>query len=123
MKVNILLKRVYEPASPQDGARVLVDRLWPRGMKKEQLQAYEWLKEAAPSNALRTWYHHDHSMWEEFKVRYFAELDARPDVVASLLERADPGPLTLLFAARDVESNQAVALREYLLMRAQEQAG
>ncbi|HEY3342707.1 MAG TPA: DUF488 domain-containing protein [Anaerolineae bacterium] len=117
VKVHLLIKRVYEPASPNDGLRVLVDRLWPRGMKKEQVQAAMWLKEVAPSTELRKWYAHDQSKWEEFKTRYFAELDARTEVLNNLLDQAANGSLTLLFSARDTECNQAVALREYLLSR------
>ena len=123
MMANIQIKRVYEPASPLDGVRILVDRLWPRGMKKEQVLADEWMKDLAPSTALREWFHHDRSKWEEFKARYFAELDAQPAGVARLLDAAAQGPLTLLFSARDLEYNQAVVLREYLLLRSQEQAG
>ncbi len=116
MKHEILVKRVYEPAGPGDGTRMLVDRLWPRGLKKEQVQA-QWLKDAAPSNALRTWFHHDVANWEEFKSRYFVELDAQGPAVAQLLEAAEKGSLTLLYGARDTQYNQAVALREYLLRK------
>lgn len=111
---DIRLKRVYEPAAPEDGARVLVDRLWPRGLSAEKVQAALWLKEIAPSNELRKAYHHDPARWDEFKARYFAELDANPAPVQQLLALAAPGRLTLLFAARDVQHNQAVALRDYL---------
>jgi uncharacterized protein YeaO (DUF488 family) len=112
---DILLKRVYEPASPQDGFRVLVDRIWPRGMTKDKLEADLWLKDAAPSTSLRKWYHHDISKWDDFKNRYFVELDEQSEAVKSLVEQAGKGPLTLLFASRDIEHNQAVALKEYLL--------
>jgi len=121
--IDIRTKRVYEPADPQDGFRVLVDRVWPRGMKKEAVQADLWLKEAAPSTALRKWFNHDQTKWETFKRRYFGELDAKPEIVASLLEKAAKGRLTLLFSARDIESNQAVALREYLLSRSRKRTG
>ncbi len=121
--IDIRTKRVYEPADPQDGFRVLVDRVWPRGMKKEAVQADLWLKEAAPSTALRKWFNHDQTKCETFKRRYFGELDAKPEIVASLLEKAAKGRLTLLFSARDIESNQAVALREYLLSRSRKRTG
>lgn len=117
---NIRTKRVYEPVNPHDGFRVLVDRVWPRGMTKEQVQADLWLKDVAPSGALRKWFGHDRSMWGAFKSRYFLELDTQPEAVARLLDEAAKGRLTLLFSARDAEYNQAVALREYLLSRAKE---
>jgi uncharacterized protein YeaO (DUF488 family) len=115
MALKILIKRVYEAPDPSDGYRVLVDRLWPRGLTKEQVHADLWLKEIAPSNALRTWFHHDLEHWDEFKARYFAELDAQGAAVTRLLEMAQKGPLTLLYGARDTQNNQAVAMREYLL--------
>jgi len=114
---DIRVKRVYEPASPEDGTRVLVDRLWPRGLTAEKVQAALWLKEAAPSNALRQMFHHDVERWDDFRAAYFAELDANPEPVAQLLDLARQGPLTLLFGAKDVEHNQAVVLREYLIHR------
>lgn len=116
---EIRTKRVYEPASPDDGFRVLVDRVWPRGMTKEQVRADLWLKAVAPSTALRKWFGHDRSKWEAFESRYFLELDAKPEAVASLVDEAVKGRLTLLFSARDAEYNQAVALREYLLSGSQ----
>ena len=119
---DIRTKRVYEPANPHDGLRVLVDRVWPRGMTKEQVQADLWLKDVAPSAALRKWFGHDRSKWEAFKRRYFLELDAQPEAVARLLDEAAKGRLTLLFSARDAEYNQAVALREYLLSRSKKRA-
>jgi uncharacterized protein YeaO (DUF488 family) len=114
---DIRVKRVYEPASPDDGTRVLVDRLWPRGLTAEKVAAALWLKEIAPSNELRQLFHHDVDRWDDFRAAYFTELDARPDAVAQLLELGRRGRLTLLFAARDVEFNQAVVLREYLLAK------
>src|SRR5574341_145626 len=114
---DIQTKRVYEPATPHDGFRILVDRVWPRGMTKEQVQADLWLKDVAPSTALRKWFDHDRSKWEAFKSRYFSEIGAKPHAVARLLDEATKGRLTLLFSARDAEYNQAVALREYLLSR------
>ncbi|HWO42682.1 MAG TPA: DUF488 domain-containing protein [Candidatus Eisenbacteria bacterium] len=114
---NIRLKRVYDPADADDGFRVLVDGVWPRGMTKEQVGAGLWLKEAAPSTKLRKWFGHDRSKWEAFKRRYFSELDAKPQAVAKLRDKAAKGRVTLLFSARDAECNQAVALREYLVSR------
>jgi uncharacterized protein YeaO (DUF488 family) len=121
--MEIITKRVYEPADPKDGLRVLVDRIWPRGMKKEQVQANLWLKDAAPSTELRTWFNHDRLKWEEFKARYFAELDAQAETVTRLLEEAEKGALTLLFSAHDAEYNQAVVLKEYLLQRSKTKTG
>ncbi len=120
---DIQTKRVYEPPAPDDGFRVLVDRLWPRGLTKAQVQADLWLKDVAPSTALRKWSGHDPAKWQAFKRRYFAELDANPQPVARLLAQASQGRLTLLFSARDVERNQAVALREYLLARSGQGTG
>lgn len=120
--MDIRIKRVYEPAAPHDGFRVLVDRVWPRGMTKEQVQADLWYKDMAPSTGLRKWFGHDPAKWEAFKRRYFLELDAQPEAVARLLDQAAKGRLMLLFAARDAEHNQAVALREYLLSQSKKQA-
>jgi uncharacterized protein YeaO (DUF488 family) len=113
--MDIQTKRVYEPTNPHDGLRILVDRVWPRGMTKEQVQADLWLKDVAPSTALRKWFGHDRLKWETFKSRYFLELDSKTEAVESLIDEAAKGRLTLLFSARDVSRNQAVALREYLL--------
>ena len=110
----IRLKRVYEAARPADGKRFLVERLWPRGMKKDALRLDGWLPEVAPAPALRKWFHHDAARWAEFQERYRAELDARPDAWAILLEAARKDTVTLLFSARDVEHNNAVALKLYL---------
>jgi uncharacterized protein YeaO (DUF488 family) len=113
MEIN--LKRVYDPVSPDDGFRVLVDRLWPRGMTKEKLRAALWLKAVAPGTELRKWYGHDRAKWEEFRHRYLAELEGRPEAAEPLLEAAGRGRVTLLYAARDKECNHAVVLREYLI--------
>jgi uncharacterized protein YeaO (DUF488 family) len=107
-------KRVYEEADPHDGARFLVERLWPRGMKKAALPMDGWIKEVAPSSALRQWFGHDPQRWAEFKRRYFAELDSAPGAWEPLLTAAQGGTITLLYSARDTEHNNAVALREYL---------
>jgi uncharacterized protein YeaO (DUF488 family) len=110
----IRTKRVYDPREDADGVRVLVDRLWPRGFTKERLQADLWLKDAAPSDALRKWFHRDFSQWEAFRERYVSELDGRPQVADELVELSRKGTLTLLFAARDAHVNHAVVLKEYL---------
>lgn len=111
----IRMVRVYEvPASGGEGARFLVDRLWPRGIRKENLRIDGWLREIAPSDGLRKWFGHDPARWEEFRRRYFAELDAMPDAIQPLLEAARQGDVTLLYAARDEAYNNAVALKEYL---------
>lgn len=115
--MDIQTKRVYEPINPQDGIRILVDRLWPRGMTKEQVHADQWLKDLAPSTALRKWFGHDREKWETFRARYFSELDAKSEAMETLIDKAVKGRLTLLFSARDTECNQAVALREHLLSR------
>jgi len=115
MKIDIRTKRIYDAAEPEDGYRVLVDRLWPRGVAKS-LAAFDlWLKEIAPSTALRQWFNHDPSKWTAFKSSYFEELDGKPDLAATLLEKAATSRLTLLFSARDLKHNQAIALKEYLI--------
>ena len=113
----IKIKRVYEPASPQDGPRYLVDRLWPRGVKKENLEIAGWDKEVAPSNELRHWYGHDPDKWCEFNKRYFTELDSKPETWRPLLEAAHEGDITLLFSTKELERNNAVTLRAYLEQR------
>ncbi len=108
------LKRVYEPAARGDGARFLVERLWPRGVSKEAAKLDGWLKEAAPSDTLRKWYGHDPKKWDEFRRRYFAELAQAPERLAPLREAAKKGVVTLVFAAKDPELSNARALKEYL---------
>ncbi len=110
----IKIKRVYEPPAPDDGQRFLVDRLWPRGIKKERLQLAGWLKDVAPSDELRRWFGHDPAKWEAFCRRYFAELEAKPEVWQLLLEAAREGNVTLLFSARDETHNNARALKAFL---------
>jgi uncharacterized protein YeaO (DUF488 family) len=112
--VTVKVKRVYQEPAKGDGLRVLVDRLWPRGMSKDAVHLDLWLKEVAPSTALRRWYGHEPSKWEEFKRRYFRELDCAPEPVNVLMEQAGEGKICLLFAAKDEERNNAVALKEYL---------
>lgn len=113
-KFDIRIKRIYEPPQASDGARVLVDRLWPRGVRKAGAALELWLKDVAPSPALRRWFGHDPARWEEFERRYRAELAARPEAIEPLRERARTGPLTLLYGARDDLHNHAVVLLEYL---------
>jgi uncharacterized protein YeaO (DUF488 family) len=113
----IEIKRVYEPAEKGDGARFLVDRLWPRGVKKEALAIEGWLKDAAPSNELRHWYHHDLAQWDEFRRRYFKELERVPSAWQPLLDAARKGKVTLLFGSKHPEHNNAVALKEFLIGR------
>jgi len=110
----IRIKRVYEDASPSDGARFLVERLWPRGMKKEALRMDGWLRDVAPSPALRQWYGHDPAKWPEFQRRYRRELEASPEAIRPLLDAASRGPLTLLYSAHDTEHNSAMLLKAYL---------
>ncbi|HEX9653700.1 MAG TPA: DUF488 domain-containing protein [bacterium] len=110
----IRTKRVYEPAEPGDGKRFLIDRLWPRGIKKEALQIEAWLKEIAPSDALRKWYAHDPKKWEEFKRRYFEVLDSNPASWKGLLEIAEASTVTLLYSSKETRLNNATALKEFL---------
>ena len=113
----IQVKRVYEPADHEDGRRFLVDRLWPRGVSKDELKMESWLKEVAPSNELRKWFNHDPAKAKEFERRYFAELDANPAAWQPLLEAARSGKVTLLYSAHDTEQNNAVTLKAYLESR------
>jgi uncharacterized protein YeaO (DUF488 family) len=108
------LKRAYEQPSPDDGMRVLVDRLWPRGLSKDQLAIDFWLKDAAPSDTLRRWYGHNPRRWESFAVQYRAELAQRTDLLGLLDELRRRGRVTLLYGARDAAHNNAVVLREVL---------
>ena len=110
----IRIKRVYDLHESDDGARFLVDRLWPRGMKKDALVMEAWLKDVAPSAALRQWFGHDPAKWPEFQRRYSAELKTRPDVLQPLLTAARQGNVTLLYSARDVEHNSALILKAVL---------
>ncbi len=110
----IRTKRVYDPPARGDGKRFLVDRLWPRGCKKDAAALDGWLKEVAPSEELRRWFAHDPAKWEEFQRRYFAELEAKPEAWRPLLQAARKGTVTLLFGARDTEHNNAVALKRFL---------
>ena len=116
MRPKLRIKRVHQPPDAEDGVRVLVDRLWPRGLSRERAQIELWLKEIAPSDALRRRYHGDPAAWEDFRTAYYTELEQPPaqSAVRDLLDRLDREPVTLLFAARDETRNNAVALKEWL---------
>jgi len=111
---RIRVKRIYRAAQASDGRRILVDRLWPRGISKDRADLFAWEKEIAPSDALRRWFHADLHRWEEFEVRYRQELDAMPDLVAKVAGYAADGVVTLLYAAKDEERNHALVLQDYL---------
>lgn len=113
----VLVKRVYEPASRQDGRRFLVERLWPRGVKKEALEMEAWPKDVAPSTQLRQWFGHEPERWAEFRRRYKEELSENAQSLAPILDAARKGTVTLLYSAHDVERNSAVVLRDYLLKK------
>ncbi|MBC9246323.1 DUF488 domain-containing protein [Paracoccus sp. 11-3] len=108
------LKRAYEAASPDDGLRILVDRLWPRGVSKEKADLDDWMKDIAPSTALRKWFNHDPAKWAEFRQRYKTELAQHPEQMAKLRELAQKQKVTLIFGARDTEHNEAVVLKDVL---------
>jgi uncharacterized protein YeaO (DUF488 family) len=110
----IRIKRVYDSLESTDGSRFLVERLWPRGIKKESLPLDGWLKDVAPSDALRRWFKHDPRKWREFCRRYVAELESKPEAWRPLLAAAQHGALTLLYSARDEAHNNALALKGYL---------
>jgi uncharacterized protein YeaO (DUF488 family) len=114
----IKLKRAYDRASRGDGVRYLVERLWPRGIKKTQLSLDGWLKDVAPSPELRKWFGHDPKKWPQFRQRYFTELKAHEQALKPLLKAARRGPVTLVFSSHDTEHNAAVALRDYLKTQA-----
>jgi uncharacterized protein YeaO (DUF488 family) len=110
----IKLKRVYEEEDAGDGVRYLVDRLWPRGIKKTSLRIDGWLKDAGPSNELRKWFGHDPERWQEFRRKYFAELDRAPDAWAPIRDALRQRAVTLLYSSHDTEHNNAVALKAYI---------
>jgi uncharacterized protein YeaO (DUF488 family) len=115
--ISIELKRAYDQAAETDGYRVLVDRIWPRGIAKADLRIDVWLKDLAPSAGLRKWFRHDPAKWDEFQKRYARELEQRRDALAQLAARARAGRVTLVFGAKDTERNNAVALKGYLERR------
>jgi uncharacterized protein YeaO (DUF488 family) len=112
--LTVQIKRVYEEPSEEDGTRILVDRLWPRGLTKEKARVDLWLKEIAPTNDLRKWFAHDPAKWPEFKTRYHAELKHNPEQMALLHQAIAKAPATLLYGAKDIDHNEAVALLEVL---------
>ena len=114
---HVRIKRAYEPPAAEDGARILIDRLWPRGVSKEALALTEWAKALAPSTELRQWFNHDPALWDEFRRRYAAELRAQRPAFDALRERARKGVITLVYSAHDETVNNAVAMRGFLLQR------
>lgn len=111
---GLRVKRAYRAARQSDGQRILVDRLWPRGLAKARLRIDHWARDLAPSDALRVWFGHDPAKWEEFRACFARELDARPEAVEDLRRRLREGPVTLVYAAKDEAHNNAVALAEYI---------
>ena len=112
--MTIKLKRVYEPPASTDGTRILVERLWPRGLAKEKAKVDVWLRDVAPSTALRKWFDHDPVRWKSFRDKYFAELDENREALETLREHLAAGPVTFVFASREERLNNAVALKEYM---------
>jgi uncharacterized protein YeaO (DUF488 family) len=112
--MSIAVKRVYDAADSSDGVRILVDRLWPRGLSKERARIDHWVADVAPSNELRKWYGHAPEKWPEFRRRYFAELDANPEGVEALRAAVSPARTTFVFSSKETELNNAHALKEYL---------
>ncbi len=115
--MTIYLKRAYDEPADSDGARILVDRIWPRGLKREDAYIDRWLKGISPSTSLRKWFAHDPAKWDEFRQRYFEELDENKAAVQELLEEAAAGPVTLVYSTKDTRHNNAVALKEYIEFR------
>ena len=120
---KILVKRVYEPAAKSDGFRVLVDRLWPRGISKSDVKLDLWLRDIGPSTALRKWFNHDPARWVEFQRRYHTELKTKRELLGELKAHAKKGSVTLLYSAKDEQHNQAVALRSFLSKRQASSSG
>jgi uncharacterized protein YeaO (DUF488 family) len=112
--MNIKIKRVYERAGKDDGTRILVDRLWPRGLSKERAGVDLWLREIAPSTELRKWFGHDPAKWKRFRGRYQTEIRHNEDLITLLERKASEGPITLLYAARDEKHNEALVLKQFL---------
>lgn len=113
----IHLKRAYDSAARADGTRILVERLWPRGVKKASLKIESWNKDVAPSTGLRQWFSHDPAKWKEFRRRYFEELESNPTAWQSILDAAHHGTVTLIYSSHDTEHNNAVALKQFLESR------
>ena len=120
---TIKLKRVYDPVDSGDGVRFLVERLWPRGIKKTALHLEAWLKDAAPSSTLRRWFAHDPRKWRQFRQRYFRELSSNPAVAQPIIKAARRGPVTLLYSVHDSDHNNAVALKAYLVAKISRRGG
>ena len=112
--MSITIKRVYEEPSKEDGKRILIDRLWPRGLTKEKAKIDLWLKNIAPSTELRKWFGHDPKKWVEFRRRYFRELSSNVEALAPILKASRSGPVTLIYSSHDLEHNNAVALKDYV---------
>jgi len=117
MRAPIYIKRVYDPPGKEDGLRILVDRLWPRGLKKEKARVDGWWKEVAPSDTLRKWFDHDPDKWPEFKRRYFNELNGREDEVSKRIDEIKDQRVTFLYGAKEEVYNNAAALKEYVEKR------
>jgi uncharacterized protein YeaO (DUF488 family) len=115
--MSIQLKRAYETPADSDGSRILVDRLWPRGLSKQKAKIDHWLKEIAPSTELRKWFNHDPEKWHQFKQRYYRELDSQPEIVDQVRDVIKKGDATFGYGAKDEQHNDAVALKEYLAKR------
>ena len=120
---RVRIRRIYEPPTPDDGRRILVDRLWPRGVSKAKAAIDAWVKDVAPSTELRRWFGHDPARWSEFAQRYRQELEANPQAVQRLLAAAATGPITLLYGARDEQHNEAAVLQQVLAERMASNAG
>jgi len=111
----IKIKRIYDAPTSNDGIRILVDRLWPRGLSKEKAKVELWLKEIAPSNELRKWYSHDPKKWAEFRKRYFKDLDTKRELVNQIVQKTKERDVTLLYSSKEEKINNAVALKEYII--------
>ena len=118
----VTLKRAYDPVAATDGKRLLVERLWPRGLSKDRLKLDGWIREVAPTTELRKWFGHDPAKWRQFRIRYFRELDSQPESWRSIVSLARRGTVTLVYSSHDEEHNNAVALREYLQLKTRQRA-
>ena len=118
----VTLKRAYDPVAATDGKRLLVERLWPRGLSKDRLKLDGWIREVAPTTELRKWFGHDPAKWRQFRIRYFRELDSQPESWRSIVSLARRGTVTLVYSSHDEEHNNAVALREYLQLKTRRRA-
>ena len=118
----VTLKRAYDPVAATDGKRLLVERLWPRGLSKDRLKLDGWIREVAPTTELRKWFGHDPAKWRQFRIRYFRELDSQPESWRSIVSLARCGTVTLVYSSHDEEHNNAVALREFLQLKTRQRA-